>query len=450
MGYGNVGFYMKFYNREIELAELEKLLGQAASGARMAVLTGRRRVGKTLLSLEFVINRRHLYLFVSKKSEALLCAEYAGEIKRVFPDAPVAGEYRSFADIFRLLLALACDEAVTVIIDEFQEFTYINPAVYSEIQKLWDLHKAKSRLNLICVGSVYSLMHKIFEGAKEPLFNRADRIITLKPFPVKTLAAIVRDHASADARLLFDFYLFTGGSPKYVELLVENKAFSLEGILDLMIAADSPFIHEGKNLLIEEFGKEYGTYFSILEMISSGKTGRTEIESVLQTNIGGYLDRLEKDYAVIERRKPINAKPNSRTQKYEIVDNFINFWFRFVYRNRSAVEAGNFTYIKDIVRRDYPVYAGKILERFYRTLFAETGRYNRIGSYWDRSHQNEVDLVAVNDMKKEMVVAEVKLDPAKIDLSDLRRRAAGLVSDLATYKTEYLALSFKNIGDYLD
>jgi hypothetical protein len=387
---------------------------------------------------------------VAKKSEALICAEYAGEIKRLFPDAPVAGEYRSFADIFKLLLALARDKAFTVIIDEFQEFTHINPSVYSEMQKLWDLHKAKSRLNLICVGSVYSLMHKIFEGAKEPLFNRADRILTLKPFPIKTLATILRDHTPPDTRLLFDYYLFTGGSPKYVDLLVENKAFSVESVLDLMIAPDSPFIHEGKNLLIEEFGKEYGTYFSILELISSGRTGRSEIESLLEINVGGYLERLEKDYAVIQRRKPINAKPHSRTQKYEIVDNFLNFWFRFVYRNRSAVETGNFGYIKDVIRRDYPVYAGKILERFYRALFAETGRYNRIGSYWDRSHQNEVDLVAVNDMKKEMVVAEVKMNPAKIDLADLKRRAARLVSDVPTYKIEYLALSIENIGDYLD
>jgi len=440
---------MKFYDREHELAELEKLLGQTAKSSRMAVLTGRRRVGKTLLSLEFVKNRKHLYFFVSKKSETLLCEEYTGDIRRVFPEAAVADGIRSFKDLFHLLLVLAHEEAFTVIIDEFQEFTNINPSVYSEIQKLWDLNKAKSRLNLICVGSVYSLMHQIFEGAKEPLFNRADRILTLKPFPIKILATILRDYKAEEARLLFDYYLFTGGSPKYVDLLVENRAFSVKGILDLMIAADSPFINEGKNLLIEEFGKEYGTYFSILEMIASGKTGRSEIESVLATNVGGYLERLEKDYAVIERRKPINAKPNSKTQKYVIIDNFLNFWFRFVYRNRSAIETGNFEYIKDEIFRDYSAYSGKILERFYRALFAEAGRYNRIGSWWDRSHQNEIDLVAVNDMKKELVIAEVKLNPKKINIEDLKRRAARLLADFPKYKIEWLALSLENIGDFL-
>ena len=87
---------MRFYDREQELVELNKLMGQVKGGSRMAVLTGRRRVGKTLLSLEFVKDKKHLYLFVAKKSEALLGEEYIAEIKRLFPDAPVIGEFRSF------------------------------------------------------------------------------------------------------------------------------------------------------------------------------------------------------------------------------------------------------------------------------------------------------------------------------------------------------------------
>ena len=331
---------MRFYDREQELAELNKLMGQAKGSSRMAVLTGRRRVGKTLLSLEFVKDKKHLYLFVAKKSEALLCEEYIAEIKRLFPDAPVIGDVRSFRDVFQLLLQIAREERFTVIIDEFQEFYNINPSVYSEIQKLWDLNKSKSKLNVICVGSVYSLMHKIFEGSKEPLFNRADRMLMIKPFSIRTMVGILRDYKIKESSVLFDYYLFTGGSPKYIDLLVENNAFTFEKILNFVVDANSPLLNEGKNLLIEEFGKEYGTYFSILELISVGKTGRSEIQAILESDVGGYLDRLENDYAVIDKYKPMNAKPNSKAQKYKITDNFLNFWFRFIYRNRSAVGQG--------------------------------------------------------------------------------------------------------------
>ncbi len=437
---------MKFYDRHQELKELSTLMDQKPAGCHLVVLTGRRRVGKTLLALEFARERKHLYLFVAKKSEVLLCEEYITEIRRLFPDAPVIGDIRHFRDLFQLLLQLAGDEPFTVIIDEFQEFYHINPSVYSELQKLWDLNRAKSRLNVVFIGSVYSLMHKIFEDSREPLFNRADRIFMIKPFSLRTMAEILQDYEIRDSALLFDYYLFTGGSPKYIDLLVEREAFTFDRILSFLVDAGSPFINEGRNILIEEFGKEYGMYFSILELISLGKTGRSEIQSILESDVGGYLDRLERDYSIIQKYKPVNAKPNTRAQKYRITDNFLCFWFRFIYRNRSAVEIGNFEYICEVIRRDYSTYAGLILERFFHTLYAETGNYNRIGSYWEKAHENEIDLVAVNDMEKELVIAEVKMNRDRINLAVLKQKAKTLLADYPGYRVQWQGLSLDDVG----
>ena len=405
---------MKFYDREQELSELKKLLGQSKNRACMAVLTGRRRVGKTSLSLEFIKDRKHLYFFVAKKSEPLLCEEYLREIKRLFSEVPIIGDIRYFKDIFQLLLEISKKESFTVIIDEFQEFFNINPSVYSEIQKLWDLNKGKCRLNVITIGSVYSLMYKIFQNSKEPLFNRADRILMIKPFSIRTMTQILHDYKVKDLKTLFDYYLFTGGSPKYIDLLVENGAFSFDAIVNFIVNSNSPFIHEGKNLLIEEFGKEYGTYFSILELISIGKTGRSEIESILESNVGGYLDRL-----------------------------------RFIYRHRSAVETGNFDYIKESIKRDYSTYSGKVLEQFYCDLFAETNQYNRIGAYWEKSNLNEIDLVAINDMKKEIVVAEVKMNKKNLDLGALKQKSKRLIAGFPKYQIKSLILSLDDAKDYI-
>ena len=451
---------MKFYDRDQELAELSKLFGQvrlpgnspgrqAKNTARMAVLTGRRRVGKTLLSLEFVQNQKHLYFFVTKKSEALLCEEYITEIKRLFPEIPVIGEIRTFKNVFQLLLQIAQKESFILLVDEFQEFHNINPSIYSEIQKLWDLNKNRCRLNVIFIGSVYSLMYKIFQNSKEPLFNRADRIFSIGPFSIKTIHSILHDYRIKDSKVLFDYYVLTGGMPKYIDLFVENNVFVFDEILDFIIGSNSPLINEGKNLLIEEFGKEYGTYFSILELISVGKTARSEMESILQFNVGGFLDRLEKDYAIIAKYKPINAKPNSRFQKYRIIDNFLNFWFRFIYRNRSAMETGNFDYIKDVIKRDYATYAGRVLERFYHDLFAQTNQYNRIGSYWEKGNQNEIDLVAINDMKKEGIIADVKMNKERADLETLKKKAKRLIATYPQLKFQWLELSLQDVENFL-
>jgi len=439
---------MKFYDRESELKELRKLFAQAKESAKMTVLTGRRRVGKTLLALEFAANHKFIYFFVSRKSEPLLCLEYLDEIKKKF-DVPVLGDIRDFKTVFALLLEISRRERFTLIVDEFQEFYNINPAVYSEMQHLWDLHKQKSKLNLILIGSVYSLMHKIFESSKEPLFGRADRILFIKPFSIPSLNEILADYNAADAKTLFDVYVITGGMPRYLDILATNSALSYDRMLSFIFEANSPFMHEGKTLLIEEFGKEYSTYFSILELIATGKTARTEIESILERNVGGFLERLENDYFMVTRHKPINAKPNARLQKYAIADNFLNFWFRFIYRNRSAVETGNLGYIKDLVQRDYANFCGKLLEKFFRELLANTGRYNQIGSYWEKDNQNEIDLVALNDAKKEIVIAEVKLNKAKINLEVLKQKSPRLLAAYPKYKPTWLGLSLNEVKNYL-
>lgn len=439
---------MKFYNRKQELVELNRLYTQAKDTARMTVITGRRRVGKTMLALEFAGKHKFIYLFVSRKSEHLLCMEYIEEIKKHFI-LPVIGDIKFFKDVFTLLLELSKKEPLILIIDEFQEFYNVNPSVYSEIQHLWDLNKSKCKMNLICIGSVYSLMHKIFEESKEPLFGRADRIFFLKPFTIKDTYKVLSDHLADDMRLLFDCYVFTGGMPKYLDILISNDVLSFKDILNFMLTPNSPFINEGKNLLIEEFGKEYGTYFSILELISIGKTARTEIESVLEIHAGAYLARLENDYALISRHKPVGAKPASRLQKYKITDNFLNFWFRFIFRNRSAVETENYSYIKDIINRDYSSYSGRMLERFFHQIFAETGKYNVIGSYWEKGNQNEIDLLAINDLKKEITMADIKLDRGKINLNALKAKAGGLLNIYSGYKVKWLGLSLEDVKDYL-
>lgn len=236
---------MKFHNRTAELKELRLIYAQSQNTARMTVITGRRRVGKTMLALEFAKSHKHLYFFVSKKAEHLLCAEYLEQIKKLFR-LPVIGEIKTFKEIVTLLLQLSRKERFTLIIDEFQEFYAVNPSVFSEMQHLWDVHKARCKLNLICIGSIHSLMYKIFEQAKEPLFGRTDRIIRLRPFTIRDIHAVIAGHGRADAKTLFDVYLFTGGLPKYLDILTANTGLVFNEILDFMLTENSPFLHEGR------------------------------------------------------------------------------------------------------------------------------------------------------------------------------------------------------------
>ncbi len=439
-------FSMKFYDREAELKLLEDTRKMAEKASRMTVITGRRRIGKTTLITEAFKGQKMLYFFITRKSEALLCEEFVNEVA-FKTNRSVTGGYKSFSKLFEYLLRLSESEHFTLVLDEFQEFNNINAAVFSEMQNLWDQYKNQTKMNLVISGSVYTLMKKIFENAKEPLFGRANERIYLKPFSVSTLQEVMQDNNPEGFRAddLLAFYMLTGGVAKYVELFVDKNCFTLEKLLSEILRDNSLLMDEGKNLLIEEFGKEYATYFSILSLIASSKTSRSEIESVLEKNVGGYLDKLENEYAIISSLRPILSKPASRNVKYLISDNFLNFWFRFIYKNLNALEIGNYAYVKNIILRDYETYSGLFLENYFREKLALSGNYSQIGRYWSKQNLNEIDLVAINDYEKTALIAEVKRNPEKISLEKLKLRSSAIIAEIPGYQISYTGLSLNDI-----
>jgi AAA+ ATPase superfamily predicted ATPase len=436
---------MKFYNREKELANLKTIREAALESAQMTFMVGRRRIGKTSLLLKSVENTTFLYFFISKKSEFLLCQDFVEEIK-VKLDTEIYGTFKSFREIFGLLLTSSKSQSFTLIIDEFQELQFINPSIYSEMQNLWDSHKNESKLNLLLCGSVYSLMKRIFEDNKEPLFGRATNKIYLKSFPIATLKEVLRDYnPNYTNEDLLGFYTLTGGVAKYVELLMNAKAFTFKKMLDYVVNENSFFIEEGKNALINEFGKEYGNYFSILSLIAASKTSRQEIESILEIQTGGFLERLENEYGILKKTRPIFAKDTGRVVKYTIEDNFLNFWFRFIYKYKSAIEIGNFEFVRLRIIEDFSTYSGLVLEKYFRQKLIDSGKYSAIGNYWEKGNKNEIDIVAVNEYEKRIDFFEVKRNPNKINLAKLEFKAEKLTTNFDGYTFNYISFSLEDL-----
>ena len=409
-GYGNNEYYfedMKFYNRENEKRVLGEMLMQSKREARMTVLMGRRRIGKTELS-QRCGDETVLYFFVGKKAETLLCQDYVREISEKL-DTPILGTPNSFSEVFRYVLQLSERRSFTLIIDEFQNFLKINQAIFSDIQRDWDLHKRTSHLNLIISGSVFTLMTKIFEDKEEPLFGRADEKMTLEPFTTDVLKQILADfNPNYTPEDLLALYSITGGVPWYVTLLLDKGKTNKEKMLTALTKENSPFINEGKNILIEEFGTDYVTYFSILTCIASGMKTRSEIENELHNdNIGPYLVKLEDYYKIITKSLPIFAKKNSKKVRYQLNDCFLIFWFRFFYKYQALVENKALKALGEIIQRDYSGVSGFMMERYFMKKFQEEGRYI-IGKWWDRKGENEIDLIVVDPIAKEAWIYELK------------------------------------------
>lgn len=407
---------MKFYNREKELEQLAAIRDRAfGNHSQMTVITGRRRIGKTKLILKSCEDTPTVYLFVSRNNEAALCHQFSAAVRHTLksyvPDGII-----SFVQLFEQIMFIGRSSSFNLVIDEFQELFNINQSIFSGVQDVWDRYKDDTHVNFIASGSVYSLMHRIFMDYKEPLYGRCDTIIRLRPFTTAVMRQILHDYSPQYTNDdLLALFTITGGVPKYIELLIDRSALTVADMIKCVTEENSIFLEEGTILLSQEFGKKYGNYYSILSAIASGRNTSSEISQAIgDATTGGMMQRLEEDYELISRKRPVLSKERSQNVRYEIKDNFLRFWFRYIARNQNLVQMGLNDRLRDIVMSDYPTYSGLTLEIWYRERLMEERRYKEIGAWWNTSkgsvtEQQEVDIVAIPAEKTSpALVAEVK------------------------------------------
>lgn len=436
---------MRFYNREEEIGLIRRTEEKSLSSACFTVIMGRRRVGKTTLLRKALEGKRYIYLFVSRTNEALLCDTFKKEITDKL-SVPIYGTPTRFIELFELLMQHAAREHFTLIIDEFQDFERVNPSIFSDIQNLWDKYSPQAKINFIVCGSIYSLMKHIFEDRKEPLFGRLTSKFILKPFKTSVLIEIMQEYNPAfTPEDLLCLYTLTGGVAKYVSLLIDTGAFTKDSMIDFVTQSDSPLLTEGKDMLIQEFGRDYSTYFSILQLVASGCTRQSEIDSIIGKNSGPYLKNLSEDYSLIRRQLPLLAKPGTRNLRWFMSDNFLNFWFRFIYPHQSAIELEKYGQLNEYIKSHYVQYSGWMLEKYFRERVAETMNVTQVGNYWDTKGENEIDLIALNDFEKRGVVAEVKRNPNKISYTLLAEKVARLPKEFTKYNLSQKGFSLEDM-----
>ena len=415
---------MKFFGRDDELAELSKIRELSLEHARFTVLTGRRRVGKTeLVERAFNDGRtKYLYFLITRRAERDLCAILQEEASRVL-SRPILGRAERFSQILEAVMLSAEDTPITLVIDEFQEFDRINPAIFGEIQGVWDrLHK-NSRINLVVCGSINRMMHKIFFDDSQPLYGRNTGKIHLDPFPASLLKRILAEYnPKYTSEDLLALWTLTGGIARYVELFMDDRAFTRKAMLKTVYALSSAYIDEGRIILNEEFGKDHGVYFSILSAIAAGRTSFSEISNLIGADIGGYLTKLERSYSLISKVQPIYEKTSSKNCLYRIDDSFFRFWFRFVYKYMHLIEQKQLSELRQMVEGEFNVFEGKALESYFRAKFLEERKYTRIGGWWDRKGENEIDLVGENEFTGALDFYEIKRDAQRIDLKKLEKK----------------------------
>lgn len=441
---------MRFFDRETEFEKLREIEGLSHEVAQFTIITGRRRIGKTEMVKKFYENRTMLYFFVARKAEADLCDIFIEEIRTKLHIPIMDSKGMSFATIFKFIMELSQNQHITLFIDEFQDFYRVNPSIYSDMQNIWDNYKNKAHINLIVAGSVNTLMNKIFKNKKEPLFGRQTSTMHIRPFKPSVLKEIMAEYYPNYKKSdLLAIYTLTGGVAKYVELLIDRKKFTEKKMLDMFFERDSYFLPEGKNMLVDEFGKDYGIYFSILTLIAQGRNTRSELEQTLNIKeLSGYLKNLSEEYGLISKMQPIYEKSTNKNVHYTIDDQFLKFWFRFVYKYTHIIEAGGNEKLRTIAERDFTTVSGKSLEHYFNEVLKETGNYTRLGYWHDRKGENEIDIIAEDEVDNKIEFIEVKRQAKNFDEEILRGKVESFMNAVGSfngYEIIYRGLSIEDM-----
>lgn len=427
---------LSFFGRYSELEILQKIKKKSTETSQLTNIHGKRGVGKTSLILNAFNKEPYLYFYVEKKNERLICNEYAQLIKEFFDDTDLV-EFTDLPSLIKYLFERAESESVTVAIDNFHNLKAIRPTINEELFAIWKENAEGSKLNLIFCG---------FDELISPLKAVEHNQIVVEPFTIHELRELLKaQFPHYTKKDLLGFYVATGGVASYVKYLVGQKAFTESQVLNAIINSHSLLLEQGKNVLTEYLGKDYGNYFSILSLIALGHNARPDIEAVLGMQTGGFLDRLENEYNIIRKIRPILAKPDGRLVKYEIEDNYLNFWFRFIYANISLVKGRRFDELKSKIRREYAAYSEFILTRYFTEKIVLAGEYTRIGMYWERGDKNNIDIVGINRTDKKILFVEVKREKEALNLEKLSEKSHALLGSMKGYESVYLGLSLEDV-----
>lgn len=470
----------KFYNRSAEIAALRDIQAESHYQARFTYILGQRRVGKTRL-IEHVFlkqaqisktpeslkssqlskknrKKRVLYFFVERKSVETLLKEFSEVTKEVFELTP---EFKDVSSFFKYLFEQAMQGQLTVIFDEFQNFNYVDKSIFSSLQKLWDKYKRDSLLNLIVIGSIYSSMEKIFANQHEPLWGRPTDKLTVKTFDIQTLWEILKDHQAASFENLLNYYTLFNGIPKYWDILEYRNLFGKSPstvLSDLFLSPRSLLLNEGKELLMEEFGPDYQTYFSIIEAVATLRKVSTHKISartgIASQHVHTYLAALNKKFNLIATKTSL-INPTNKKNRYVLHNRFLQTWFRYIFANKSLVESGNIQAVLDKFNRDFSSYKGvafeELTQKFLEMNFANFP-YEEWSQYWDKNR--EIDLLGINKSKKIAMVGECKLswrgfiDKKETVMAKIEADAAYIASLLPGYTVKkYLFVGENMVGN---
>ncbi|WP_448861118.1 DUF234 domain-containing protein [Clostridium sp.] len=402
----------KFIDREEEMMTLQSEYERP--GSSLVILYGRRRVGKTALISEFIKGKNALFFLANEESEAQnraafkeKAADFTGnELLRQF-------DAKNWDVLFQTIMQTPFQEKPIVVMDEFQYIGKSNPAFPSMFQRIWEEQLKDRPVMVILCGSLISMMESQTLSYSSPLYGRRTAQIRLKQIPFRYYHEFFLDKSP---RELVEYYSVTGGVPKYIELFSESD--DIYHAIQKNILNRSGYLYDEPHFLLQQEVSEIGNYFSIIRAIAAGNSKLSAISTVLEvksTSLTKYLKTLI-DLDILEREVPVTEENPEKSKKglYKIKDNYLRFWFAFIYPNMSFIESGNSAIVLNKIRKSMVsshtafVYEDVCREQMWNLNANDAWpfHFSKLGRWWDS--RNEIDVAATDPDGSNLILGECK------------------------------------------
>ena len=412
---------MRFIGRKNELHTLNTEYNRNSS---FVVIYGRRRVGKTTLIKEFLKNKTAFYYLATEELESQSMKRLANVIARTTKNTLLQKiEFTDWLDLFQLIADYKPEEKKVLVIDEFPYLVKTNSAFPSILQNAWDEFLKDSNVMLILSGSLIGMMQKHALSYDSPLYGRRTAQMRLTPLSFTS----IYETQNLPFEQAVEQFALTGGVPKYLEFFEDGRP--LEEQLKDVVFSKNGFLYEEPNFLLKSESLTAVNYFSIIKTIADGNHKLGKIASALgqeSSSFTPYLSTLS-NLGFIEKRTPITEKNPEKSRKglYFIADNFLRFWFCYVYPYKGELELDNMQIVLDEIHKDFKEkFVAFAYEDICKDIFAKLCSNNaisfvpsRIGSYWlnDYDGDTEIDVMSVDHQNKQVFAGECKYHTKPVD-----------------------------------
>ena len=412
---------MKFIGRK---REMEKLESEYSRDSSFVVIYGRRRVGKTTLIKEFLKDKTAFYFLATEEIESQSMKRLAGVVARTTKNRLLQNAtFTDWLDLFQVIADYEPEKKKVLVIDEFPYLVKTNSAFPSILQNAWDEVLKDKNVMLILSGSLIGMMQKHALSYDSPLYGRRTSQMRLAPLSFTDIYAVQNLSFTESV----EQYAVTGGVPKYLEFFEDGRELT-EQIKDAVLSKNG-FLYEEPFFLLKSESMTAVNYFSIIKAIADGNHKIGKIAGVLgieSSKLTPYLSTLS-ELGFVEKRTPVTEKNPEKSRKglYFIADNFIRFWFRYVYPYKGELELDNMQIVLEEMKKDFETkFVAFAYEDICKDIFANLCKRgvvdfvpSRIGAYWlnDYTGDTEIDVMAVDNQNKRIFAGECKYHRNPVD-----------------------------------